>query len=153
MDTTICQICREPIWNFLCISCLSDDIKKWLPKAYSQTFGKFHQVIENHFFTSPDNYEPCLNCGLLSEAPICPHCYTHEVYHWIKKQNRNLARNFSKIFFFYKFEGSELFKSSVPPVSELTNAKESQGVCDTCGEYADNLMKKDPGWTCESCSD
>lgn len=152
MEPIICQLCREPIWNFLCVDCLSKDVKQWLPTNLSPKFAQFHQTVKGHFHTTaPDNYEPCLNCSLLNESPICPHCYTHETFHWLKSLDKNLAAAFSKIFFFYKFEGYEFVKSDALPITEIKNEKRHFGHCDGCGECSDELLQMDSEWYCEDC--
>ena len=154
MEAVVCQLCREPIWNFLCIDCLSKNVEKWLPKAFSQQFLKFHDSVRSHFHTlAADNYEPCLDCNLLNETPICPYCYTHEVYHWISTISPDMARNFSKIFFFYPFEGSEHIKSERGPIEEVENTKPAVGMCDNCGEYSETLQTGEGGLYCEICKD
>ena len=150
-DLVVCQLCREPIWNFLCVDCISKNVEKWLPKVFSQQFIKFHQEIKSHFQTTADNYEPCLDCSSLSESPICPHCYTHEAYHWLSAKNPKIAENFQKLFFFYPFEGSEHIKSETDPIGETQNKKIIRGFCDTCSEYSENLEQSQEGWCCESC--
>ena len=152
-EATVCQLCREPIWNFLCIDCLSKDIGKWLPQEYAEQFKEFHSTIKKYIHTTPDNFEPCLTCSLLNESPFCPHCYTHEVYHWIREVNFDLARNFSKIFFFYKFEGSEFLKSDAEPISQTINKRPLAGLCDSCLEYSEGLEEDNRGWVCEVCND
>jgi len=156
-DAIICQICREPVWNFLCIDCISKDVGKWLPKPATHQFSKFHNEVKSHFHTLvADNYEPCLNCEMLNESPICPYCYTHEVYHWLAQTSPDLAKSFGKIFFFYPFEGSEHIKSDRGPIEATKNAVSMVGVCDGCGEYSETLVQAatEPGGVyCETCRD
>ena len=64
-----------------------------------------------------------------------------------------MARNFSKIFFFYPFEGSEYIKSERGPVEATKNKKPGVGMCDNCGEYSETLEQSDGGWCCEICKD
>ena len=155
MDAIVCQLCREPIWNFLCVDCLGKNVEQWLPRGFSHEFTKFHSEIKSHFHTyTADNYEPCLDCNKLSETPICPYCYTHEIYHWMSGINSDMAAKFSKIFFFYPFEGSEHIKSETGPIEETRKkSKESLGMCDNCGEYSDALAMSNGGWYCEICSE
>lgn len=154
-DPVVCQLCREPIWNFLCIDCLGENIKRWLPNDFGQQFVRFHQSLKSHFHTFiASNFEPCLDCNMLNETPICPHCYTHEAYHWISTINTDTAAKFSKIFFFYPFEGSEFVKSDSQPIDASgTQPKNGFGMCDNCGEYSDNLELAGNGWCCEICAE
>ena len=153
-EAVICQLCREPIWNFLCIDCLSQNVEKWLPKKLVNDFNKFHQTIKSHFHTFiADNYEPCLDCRKFSETPLCPYCYTHEVYHWISPISPETARDFSKIFFFYPFEGTENITSETDPIEGYENIKTRTGFCDICLEYSELLIQSTKGWSCEGCSE
>ena len=153
-EPVVCQLCREPIWNFLCIDCLATNVEKWLPKDLSHEFTKFHNSVRSHFHTlTADNYEPCLDCSKFNETPICPYCYTHEVYHWISTKNQDMARNFSKLFFFYPFEGSEHVKSDRGPIEATTNTKPDLGLCDKCSEYSENLEQASGGMYCETCKE
>jgi len=147
-EATICQLCREPIWNFLCTECLGNKVEQWIPKTLSHDFTEFHQGLQQYFHTTPDNYEPCLKCQLLSEKPICPHCYTTEVFQWMVRVDPATARNFGKIFFFYNFEGTETTSDAVMEVKE----KEGDiGICDNCGDNSSNVRETDWGWFCETC--
>lgn len=150
IEPTICQLCREPIWNFICIDCLKTKVERWIPNTLSQGFNQFHQNLQNHFSTTPDNYEPCLKCEVLNEKPICPHCYTHETFYWLKENDAVVARAFSKIFFFYKFEGTEILKSDCLPVETFKEKEGDIGICDNCGDnnYLENI---EGGWYCEVC--
>ncbi len=151
-DPVICQLCREPIWNFLCIDCLGQNIEKWLPENFCEQFSKFHAEIKNHFHTfTADNYEPCIDCRKTSETPICPYCYTKEVYHWLSPISQDTAKNFRKTFFFYPFEGTENLKSYAEPIGEISNRKFGTEACDLCGEFSENLSRSEGEWCCEEC--
>ena len=153
-DAILCQLCREPIWNFLCIDCLGKNVEQWLPKGFGPQFTKFHTFLKTHFHTmSADNFEPCLDCTKFNETPLCPYCYTHEVYHWISSMSPDTAQKFSKIFFFYPFEGSEHIKSDQAPIEAIYNEKQNMGMCDNCGEYSDTLNQLEGGWICEICKE
>ena len=153
-EAVICQLCREPIWNFLCIDCLSNNVQKWLPASFSQEFSGFHRTIKSHFHTFiSDNFEPCIDCRKINETPICPYCYTHEVYHWISPLKPDLAENFRKIFFFYPFEGTEQLKSCTKPIEGMSNKKTGIGACDVCGEFSEILWGLEGNWCCEGCAD
>ncbi len=153
MEAVICQLCREPIWNFLCTSCLSDTVNKWMPATLVPEFNGLNNTINQYLKTTPDNYEPCLKCDRLNETALCPHCYTHEVFHWLKGRNVELAGVFSKIFFYYKFEGAELLLSNTPPLTNGKNKRESDGSCDNCGSESTYLNNLEGEWYCETCID
>jgi len=152
-EAIVCQLCREPIWNFLCVDCLSDNVSKWMPKTLTESFEKFNENIRSYIHTTPDNYEPCLKCDLLNETSICPHCYTHETFHWLKTKDSELAASFSKMFFFYNFEGAELFSSNALPITESKNNPKDTGSCDNCGKESDYLNNLEGEWYCETCRD
>ena len=154
VEAIICQLCREPIWNFLCIDCLGKNVEQWLPKNFSKGFSAFHREIKSHFHTlTADNYEPCLDCSKVNETPICPYCYTQESYHWVAAQNQEIAASFKKIFFFYPFEGTEKLRVESHPIEASALESFLPGFCDRCSEYSESLGKDAEGLHCESCKD
>ena len=150
-EAIICQLCREPIWNFLCIDCIGKNIQRWLPQNLSQCFTKFHQEIRSHFHTLlADNYEPCLDCSRISETPLCPYCYTREAYDWIANRNSDMAASFRKIFFFYPFEGIEHVSESAP-IEQVEESLFMDGFCDNCAEFSEKMGQCEGSLLCENC--
>ena len=152
---SVCQICKEPIWNFFCPDCLAQDIKKWLPSTMATSFLNFHSHFSGYFQNNPNSsFNWCLKCKTLKEASVCPYCYANEVIYWLKESSPNLANKFSQLFP-YDFERlghKELMRSNIGPVTEEKKERTQSGICDMCGEYSDNLKDKNGEWVCEECT-
>ena len=149
----ICQICKEPIWNFLCIDCLKEDISKWLPTRIAPVFKEFHSNFSS-YFRSMTSHGLCMHCKSMKNKPVCPYCYTNEIYHWLKREDSDLASRFMKLFFF-DFGGSGFAENVrmdnlVPITGEGEDGKDS-GICDECGEYSEELDLKEGSWVCRAC--
>lgn len=153
----ICQICKEPIWNFFCVDCLAKDIKGWLPPNLRDGFEKFQNQFISYFGKNLDATKSwCLNCKNKKEASICPFCYSNEVICWLKSQDKELFKKFKQIFpfNFEKIGHKEFFRvhGFVEPVTPNTTNKKIFGICDKCGEYAEDLNFVEGEWICESCT-
>lgn len=153
----ICQICKEPIWNFFCLDCLAEDIKGWLPVNLKPEFKKFQNQFITYFGLNLDaGTSFCLNCKDRKEASICPYCYSNEVISWLKMQDKGLAKKFKQIFpfDFEKIGHKEFFRvhGFVKPITRNEVIKRRFGICDKCGEYNNNLRYKTGEWICESCT-
>lgn len=150
---SICQICKEPIWNFFCPDCLAGDVKKWLPEGMTRKFEGFHKQFSGYFHSNLDTgFNWCLKCRSLKEASICPYCYTNEVIYWLKSLDAAMANRFAHIFpfDFDKIGHKALLKTINPPID--TEVKSHQfGICDSCGEYSDELECVEGEWVCSGC--
>jgi hypothetical protein len=150
----LCQICKEPIWNFLCIDCLESHIKRWLPVRLAHEFDKFHHTFSKHFRSMFSEPEYCMHCKSHKNKPVCPYCYTNEVYHWLKVRDRNLAGRFITLFFF-DFERTgfrdPVKMDNLTPITEDIDVETEFGICDECGEYSEELHHADCGWVCKAC--
>ena len=102
MDVQICQICKEPIHNFVCIDCLANDISKWLSSNISASFNNFNERFLNIFNYHQHNRleQHHLICSARGNGNVCLHCYVNEVFQWLKCQDKSVARRFRKIFSF-----------------------------------------------------
>jgi len=153
---SVCQICKEPIWNFFCPDCLATDIKKWLPVSLASQFDAFHKHLLSYFHSGLNNaFNWCLNCKTLKEASICPYCYTNEVIYWLKDKNVSLANKFAQLFpfDFEKIGHKEFFRTHIHPITDKAPLNMQFGICDCCGEYSDELVNIDGEWVCEKCRD
>ena len=150
---SMCQICKEPIWNFFCPDCLSRNIKKWVPENIRSSFEGFHKQFTAYFESNLDNaFNWGLKCKGLREASICPFCYMNEVIYWLKSVNTRLANVFARLFpfDFDKIGHKALLKTINPPIdSEIKSMQ--VGICDTCGEYSDELECEEGEWICSDC--
>lgn len=150
---SVCKICKEPIWNFFCPDCLAEDIKNWLPFHTRGNFDTFHRQFSGYFHSNLDTaFSWCLKCKNLKEASICPYCYANETVYWLKSVDPALANRFARFFpfDFEKIGHNALLKTTNPPID--TRVKSQQfGICDSCGEYSDELECVEGEWVCEDC--
>ena len=157
MDIPICQICKDPIWSFICPDCLAKDIDHWLPHSFSKQFAQFHGTLLTFFHPNLDTvFVHCLDCKTESEAAVCPYCYITEVYYWLKQKNVKLARKIYKMLPL----GSDwkttalsgcVWRDGFRPLGEKEAKPAESGVCDECGEYSDELVFIDGEWVCREC--
>ena len=149
----ICQICKEPIHNFVCIDGLSRHITRWLPSGISGPFSKFNQRFLEIFHYPYDISNEHMICDTERTGNICLYCYLNEVYQWLMGQNKAVARRFRKIFSFGMDKSGfrEIIISHAEPISGVENVKEESGICDECGEYTDGLRILNGRWICREC--
>ncbi len=152
---SVCQICKEPIWNFFCSDCLADDIKHSLPGGLQTGFASFHRQFTGYFHSNLDTtFNWCLNCKTLKEASICPYCYGNEVVYWLKAHSPGLAKRIIRLlpWDFGRVKTEAPVNPDIEPID--TEVKRTQfGICDGCGEYSDGLESKEGEWLCEDCRD
>jgi hypothetical protein len=147
MEALACNICKEPAWNFRCMDCMAKDVKEFLPGGLAKKFQGFHKSFYSHFDSAHlvlNGAVYCVSCRSTKESPICPNCYTNEVYTWLEEKSPRLARKFIKMF---SFGGpAEL------PAEDESPAEEEFGICDECGEYTEELVLADGEWVCRECA-
>ncbi|MEM5834511.1 MAG: hypothetical protein QXQ69_01520 [Candidatus Aenigmatarchaeota archaeon] len=156
-ETTICRICLEPIINFLCIDCINQTISRWLSQERTsllQEYQTIHLFLRNFF--SSDEQEFCVKCKKKSSTVLCPYCYTNEIFWWIFSKDISLAKKFAHLFNF-DFQGTGFYnhektRNLVPVIlNEDPENLEEIGICEACGQFSENLKKKNGSWLCESC--
>lgn len=147
MDLVLCKICKEPIWNFLCVDCLAKDVKKVIPKWLLKDFFLFHRRMVKNFHSYYDRTY-CLKCKHESYVVVCPYCYLNEALSEMSKKAPILAKKLVRSLPFFKHPYT---KKEARTITEFTNRKTTYGVCDECGEYSEYLEKTDRGWLCENC--
>ena len=83
MEATICQICKEPTGNMVCIACLAEDIRCWLPGSLSFDFQRFTERLLETFQYTHDGADRHLRhtahgfmCSSAGCGTVCLHCYT-----------------------------------------------------------------------------
>ncbi|MCK4497322.1 MAG: hypothetical protein KAU24_03945 [Candidatus Aenigmarchaeota archaeon] len=159
MDVPVCQICKDPVWSFICPECLGKDIGGWLPKDLSANFSKFHRFLVDSF--SPKTYKPifvpCIKCKRKTVATICPFCYIAEAFQWLKNENLDLAMKLVKFLPLARdWEISEtggcVWKTGFRPVTEMSCERTQFGICDDCGEYSEELVLENRKWMCRDCA-
>jgi len=153
---SICKICKEPIWNFLCLDCLGEDISRWLPTEQTSRFTAFHRSFVGHFITPVDaTFDTCLKCRGVREAEVCSFCYLNEFMSWVNATEPDLASKLANSFVFSferKGEFDGFFKNTrFRPVTDNRCNRETSGLCDSCGEYSEELEARDNGLLCLEC--
>ncbi len=158
MSLSICKICKEPIWNFLCLDCLEEDIKRWMPTEHLGGFLSFHRDFLNHFITPADaTFDACLRCRSLREAGVCAFCYLNEFVSWVRHLDTGLTEKLQNSFIFSferrgEFDG--FFRNTrLQPVTHVICEREGFGICDGCGEYSDELGNDNGRWVCPDCKE
>lgn len=149
-NLSICQLCKEPVWNFICPDCIAHGIKDFLPSNFVVGFTKFHQSFLSHFRNGGLPMNTCLECKS-KELTVCPYCYTHEVHSWLGKRNKSMATQFMNIFSFgFNDKPSHLPVGTEPISTDVS--REDFGICDECGEYTEELVLLGGEWVCKGCS-
>jgi len=156
-DVPVCQVCKDPIWSYICVDCLGRDIINWLPSSLAQDFSKFHDGFTKHFDSNLDvTFETCVKCNKTKEANTCPFCYIVEAFHWIKERDTQLAYTLYKMlplandWRITHLHGC-VWKEGYRPLGEVEDRKTHLGICDNCGEYSDELVQIDDQWVCKEC--
>ncbi|MFQ5648064.1 MAG: hypothetical protein ACE5FW_02400 [Candidatus Aenigmatarchaeota archaeon] len=119
-------------------------------------FGAFHKHFAGYFHSNLNSaFNWCLNCKTLKEASVCPYCYTNEVIYWLKDKNVSLANKFAQLFpfDFEKIGHKEFFRTHIHPITDGVPLNKQFGICDSCGEYSDELVNTDGEWVCDKCRD
>lgn len=147
MDFALCKICKEPIWNFLCVDCIAKDAKKVLPKRSMKDFSVFHRRIVENFYSHYD-HTYCLKCRHENPVTLCPYCYISEMIHMISRKEPIMAKRFVRFLPFFRHPYSE---KDARTITELKNEKTAYGMCDECGETSESLERTENGWVCEDC--
>ncbi|RLI98519.1 MAG: hypothetical protein DRO99_00470 [Candidatus Aenigmatarchaeota archaeon] len=154
MEIPICQICKEPINNFVCLECLAKDISTWLPPGLSDRFTKFNDWFLDTFKHMPHTVtRHHIVCDLRGKGSVCLYCYVNEVFQWLMGEDKPVARRFRKLFSFGMRKGDfkQIIKSHAKPISEVEEMEKEEGICDECGEYSDELHILNGRWVCRVC--
>jgi hypothetical protein len=152
----MCQICKDPIWSFICPHCLASDISKWLPASLRGAYKQFSSGLIRSFSKSIElDGLRCLHCRKIRLANICPFCYLGEVYDWLGERNPELASRFFRILPMRRsiqFKPSGLsWKDGVIPISATQDREVDEGMCETCEAHSDELVNNDGRWICRDC--
>jgi hypothetical protein len=157
MNVPICQMCKEPIWSFICPRCLGRDIGKWLPGNLKGAFRRFNKGFLRSF-SSTISMEglSCILCRRVRVANICPFCYMAEVYDWLRERNRGLAETIFRMLplardWTLDERGGVTTVGGAVPVSESELMQRDEGICEACECYSDELGHADGMWICREC--
>lgn len=151
MKFSICKMCKEPLWSFICTDCFAADMKRSLQPQVRQRFDDFYSRLFSSFVTEKDiSFESCLHCHELKEACICTYCFINELVSWFK--DRGMPTSFIFHFEDHRFESSYRNDRWIP-VSRFMCDQRIEGLCDLCSEFEDNLASRDGRWICEECAE
>ncbi len=156
MSISICQLCKDPIWSFICPHCLARDISRWLPASIRKAFSRFNRDFFRNFSTTIDlDGLRCLRCRKIRLANICPFCYLAEVCDWLHGIAPTLAESLFRLLptkrSFSMTEKGILWSDGVIPISDTGFAETDEGVCEACERYSDELIHIDGKWICRDC--
>ena len=146
---SVCQMCKEPVWNFICVDCIAEGIRDFLPSVFRSSFDSFQHTLSIYFHGDESAGNACLSCHKHCSFALCHYCYTSEVYQWLEETNQPLAKRFMNVFSF-GFYSPSLASASQEPVA-WEQRKEDAGICDECGNYSDELFLLSGEWACRDC--
>ncbi len=156
MDIPMCQLCKQPIWSFICPQCLSADIRKWLPNKLKSAFWDFSKTLSRNFSSVTDmDGLVCLRCRKTRTASICPHCFVAETYEWLRERNAELSETLFRMLPLK--QGLEhtntgvAWNSGLIPISSTRLQMSEEGICEMCEKYSDELVHVDGRWICKEC--
>lgn len=156
-SVSVCNICKDPVWSFICPDCLGADIKAWLPAELAPSFESFHSGLIHSFYNKMDvKFEYCVKCRALRDGSICPFCYMAEAYNWLRDTSQELAYRVYKFLPLAKdWKVTEcdgcVWKSGFSPMGEREARSTHPGICDGCEEYSDSLVLAEGQWVCTEC--
>ena len=156
MQVAVCQICKYPVWSYICPDCLSMEIGKWLPHELSGEFREFNRSFLRHFTSKESNLTTlqCIRCASESEVTLCPFCYIAEAFHWLDGKDRKLARTLFMMLPVdsdWKMDENSgcVWRDGVKPIS-YAEGSTAEEICDECGE--DSETKESEGRRlCSNC--
>jgi hypothetical protein len=157
-ETTICRICLEPVFNFLCVDCLGNSASSWIDSVRPELLNEFKGFHRSLFkyISSDQNFEKCMKCKNTTDAVICPYCYEREVFWWMFTKDVKLSKIFARIFNF-DFLGTGYLPASIktrnlePVVLMDKREKSDINICEGCEQASDDLRDENGIWLCESC--
>jgi hypothetical protein len=147
MDLALCKMCKEPIWNFLCVDCMGKDVRKVLPEGLLKDFDLFHRRIVESFHSFYD-HTFCLKCRHENPVVVCPYCYVKEMLSLFSGKEPILAKKVARLIPYFRHPYR---KEDARAITELHNGKTAYGMCDECGECSESLERRGNGWVCEGC--
>jgi hypothetical protein len=154
MTLAVCQICKYPVWSYICPDCLSREISGWLPRKLSGEFRTFNRSFLQHFSSVESNLTRvrCIRCHKLKEATLCSFCYMTEAFHWLHERNRALAKT---LFMALPLDSSIMASQDWKEIRPISYEEEErgEGICEECGEFSEQTSLVNGRWVCDSCRD
>lgn len=94
-----CMECKEEIFNPICPSCLSAEIRDWLVDKPKKVINIVEKEIEK-ILMFKTNKKGCIRCD--GDTFMCPYCFTERVYLKLKKEkiSREILKEFLTLFNF-----------------------------------------------------
>lgn len=171
-EVVICRLCLEPLYNFICVDCFLEAVKKWLRSKYEDelipAIERRHEELKR-LLSSDFNCGTCIKCKSEVTAWACPCCYLYEMYCVIKTEKPELAKEFESMFnydFLYRHGYSQLtfwqslnrqilstrnFQPVIIAHAPDKRNKPDMCICENCGQPSARLKKQNGSWLCESC--
>ena len=159
MQLAVCQMCKDPVWSYICPDCLTKEIFGWLPGKLSSDFRKFSRSLISCFTSFESNMTKlvCIRCHSAREVTLCPFCYIAETIQWLKGKSKNLAGILSMMlplendWEISKSSGC-IWKDGIKPIA-YEEEERDEGICEECGEYSEETRHFEGRWVCGSCSE
>lgn len=143
----LCMLCKELITNPISIDTISKHISLWLPPELVDSFKHLNDTVEKHitsYYRVTESENP-------KEQLLCVHCYVKEIHQWLEKADPDRAGRFLDAFSFGYSRSSYTQEEAFEPQDTQSNTH-LFGLCDECGEYADELSSATGEWLCEDCA-
>ncbi len=151
MKISVCKICKEPLWSFICSDCIAGDMRASLPAVAKEEFDKFYAQF-CHSFLSPEDisFDACLHCHADRESPVCTYCFVNEMRSWLRNA---FGKDMAGFIFHFENKGFSAFfvNRRWIPITRLMCDQRLEGICENCGEYEENLACHDGKWACSDC--
>ena len=90
-----CVLCEEGITNPICIECLAKEMEQWLSEKRQFLTDSIREKVKVFKSYTHDGTN-CIICG--ENMNVCAHCFSIDVYKWLKGDNEELAREFLRSF-------------------------------------------------------
>jgi len=140
MQIAVCQICKDPVWSYICPDCLAKGIREWLPEGLSSEFREFSHSFLAQFSSVESNLTrlKCIHCHSGKEVTLCPFCYIAEAFHWLNGKDRRLGRMlFMMLPVDSDWKVSEssgcVWRDGIKPISYMEQGIIEE-ICEECGE-------------------
>lgn len=98
-----CLVCKEPISNPICSTCIYGQIKAWLSN-YPDLKQRIMPGLKNYLNIEGDMKEESMECACCGKKRlvVCPYCFTEYVLMSLKKldTDKQVLREFIRFFNF-----------------------------------------------------
>ena len=154
----VCELCLEPISNFVCPDCLYNSVQQWVWKckpSVIERLSDFHRKFLDTLVSDKTAF--CVVCKREYYHMICPYDYMKDIYSWLedyltKKQLKDFLRIFSIGFkrIEHRVRGRFFYRNQGPPLH--SRRPRDMGICENCENFSDNLKLDTSHYmVCEKC--